>query len=191
MNLSPAHQSLLLDVARAAIRAALRVPDPAALPPLPVDGELAQPAGCFVSLHATAGGSLRGCVGRLDADGSLVVTVHAMARAVLEDPRFLADPVSPGELPELDIELSIVSPMSRATSPLDFDLDGHGIYLAHGDRCGCFLPQVARDTGWSKEQLLDRLCTEKLDLPAATWRHPDSTLHRFTALLVGPEPFVK
>jgi AMMECR1 domain-containing protein len=95
------------------------------------------------------------------------------------------------DLPGLDIELSVLSPLVPAADALDFDLRGDGIYLTHGDRSGCFLPQVARETGWSKEQLLDRLCTEKLGLPPQAWRYSASRLHRFTVILAGPEPFLK
>ncbi|MDB5321351.1 MAG: hypothetical protein JWN40_2982 [Phycisphaerales bacterium] len=188
MNLSPDDQAALLDLARASIRATLAgAPEPH----IPDAATLRQPAGCFVSLHEIGGHRLRGCVGRLDAKAPLAKTVAAMAQAVLEDPRFLTDPVTLTDLADLEIELSILSPLIPTDAPLNFDLLQDGIYLTRGDRSGCFLPQVARETGWSKQQLLDRLCTEKLDLPAATWRQPDSRLYRFTTLLLGPEPFVK
>jgi uncharacterized protein len=185
MNLSPAHQCRLLDLARNAIRAALRN---AKSPVPPDDPELVQPAGVFVSLHECETHRLRGCIGRLDAKAPLAQAVAAMAQSVLEDPRFLDDPVTLDELPRLDIELSILSPLIPATGPLDFDLS-EGIHLTHGDRSGCFLPQVARETGWDKEQLLTRLCTEKMGLPPIAWRHPATRLQRFTTLVIGPEPF--
>lgn len=188
MNLSPDDQSALLDLARASIRASLAGESEPAIPDSPT---LAQPAGCFVSLHEMGTHRLRGCVGRLEAKAPLAKTVAAMSQAVLEDPRFLTDPVTAAELGDLEIELSILSPLIPAADPTDFDLLRDGIYLTHGDRAGCFLPQVARETGWSKEQLLDRLCSEKLDLPPSTWRAPDAQLYRFTTLLVGPEPFLK
>ena len=62
-------------------------------------------------------------------------------------------------------------------------------YLTMGGRTGCFLPQVARETGWSKEQLLGRLCQEKLGLAAIAWKHPEARLFTFTALIIGPEAF--
>lgn len=186
MNLSDEHQRRLLDLARASVRAALTGEEP---PALPEEEELRQSAGCFVSLHAIEGHRLRGCVGRLDAKGPLAEVVAAMAQAVLEDPRFIESPVTVDELPGLEIELSILSPLRPAEHPLDFDPAMDGIYLTFGDRSGCFLPQVARETGWSKQQLLDRLCTEKLGLSPLAWKHPNSRLYRFTALLVGPERF--
>jgi len=188
MRLSDENKQLLLDGARGAVRAALRGDVPPTLPDHP---ELAQPAGCFVSLHELRTHRLRGCVGRLDAKAPLGETVLTMAQAVLEDPRFLNMPVTLADLPDLEIELSILSPLQPAAGPMEFDLLNDGIYLSHGDRSGCFLPQVARETGWSKEQLLDRLCTEKLGLSSFTWRHPQAKLYRFTTFLVGPEPFEK
>jgi AmmeMemoRadiSam system protein A len=186
MNLSDDHQRRLLDLARASLRAALVGGEG---PALPEDEALRQSAGCFVSLHAIEGHRLRGCVGRLDAKGPLAEVVASMAQAVLEDPRFLDSPVTVDELPGLEIELSILSPLRPAEHPLDFDPTLDGIYLTFGDRCGCFLPQVARETGWSKQQLLDRLCTEKLGLSSVAWKHPNARLYRFTTLLVGPERF--
>jgi AmmeMemoRadiSam system protein A len=188
MNLSHQQQDVLLDLARDSIRRAL-ANEPA--PPLPGDPQLNQPAGCFVSLHRMFDHRLRGCVGRLDAKGGLAQTVALMARGVLEDPRFLTSPVTAEELSELEIELSILSPLMRLASPEEFDPATSGVYVTYGGRNGCFLPQVARDTGWNREQLLDRLCTEKLGVPADTWRKEGATIYRFTALLVGPEPFMK
>jgi AmmeMemoRadiSam system protein A len=187
MNLSADEQAALLELARASIRAALAgAPEPA----IPEIAALEQPAGCFVTLHELGSHRLRGCVGRLDAKAALGKTVVRMAQAVLEDPRFLNDPVTLGELADLEIELSVLSPLIPGAGTLDFDLLQDGIYLTCGDRSGCFLPQVARETGWSKEQLLDRLCSEKMDLPASTWRGGDSRLFRFTTLVIGPAPFV-
>jgi hypothetical protein len=56
-------------------------------------------------------------------------------------------------------------------------------------RTGCFLPQVARETGWIREQLLSRLCTEKMGLQPEAWKHPGAVLEIFSILVVGPEPF--
>lgn len=189
MHLSTDHQRLLLDVARDTIRCALRAID-GAMVLLPRHATLQQPAGCFVSLHESGTHRLRGCVGRLDAKTALGETVAAMSRAVLTDPRFATDPVTPAEFATLDIELSILSPLIPAQGPHDFEPLDDGIYLTHGECSGCFLPQVARETGWSKEQLLNRLCTEKMGLPAIAWRHPAARLYRFTTLQIGPEPFV-
>jgi AMMECR1 domain-containing protein len=108
---------------------------------------------------------------------------------VLEDPRFYDDPVRLAELPRLEIEISVLSPMRQAQSVTDFDLNTEGIYLIHQNRSGCFLPQVARETGWSREQLLSRLCTEKMGLQPHAWKEPGARLMVFSTLVIGPEPF--
>ena len=193
MELSSDQRRLLLDVARAVIRRVLSGRDlPAAsdLPDGSDDPALLQPAGCFVTLHAAESHRLRGCVGRLDATLPLLEAVRSTAESVLEDPRFLDDPVRLDELPGLELEISVVSPLRPVPHPLDFDPDVHGIYLTIAGRSGCFLPQVAQETGWGREQLLDRLCTEKMGLPPEAWRGPRARLSVFTTLTLGPEPFV-
>ena len=140
-----------------------------------------------MSLHRAHDHRLRGCVGRLDAKLSLGEIVCAMALGVLEDPRFITDPVRFDELPELHIELSILSPLRAMASPLDFDLLNEGIYLTHAGRSGCFLPQVARETQGDKEQLLARLCAEKMGIPAIAWRHAETRAFSFTTLIIGPQ----
>jgi len=116
--------------------------------------------------------------------------VQLAAVGVLEDPRFALDPVRCDELPHLEIEITVLSALCDCVDLLDFEPSRDGIYLTVGDLSGCFLPQVARDTGWTREQLLDRLCAEKLGLSPASWRREANVkLERFTTLIIGPEPF--
>jgi AmmeMemoRadiSam system protein A len=186
MDVSADDRRLLLDVARQTIRRALGGSAAA----LAAHERLSQQrAGCFVSLHTLHSHRLRGCVGRLDDREALLVAVAAAAMSVLEDPRFLDDPVRPDELPALAIELTLISPLRPAPSCLEFEPSRDGIYLKIEQRGGCFLPQVARETGWSRQELLSRLCTEKMGLAEDAWRHPNATLLIFDTILVGPEPF--
>lgn len=186
MHLTVEQQSSLLDLARLALKNALAA---APAPSLSDDPDLLQPAGCFVSLHEQRTHRLRGCVGRLDAHLPLAQAVVKMAAAVLDDPRFVDMPITPVDLPRLEIEISVLSPLIQIDSPHDFDLLNDGIFVTFEERAGCFLPQVARETRWTREQLLDRLCTEKLGLPAITWRHPLCKFEKFHTLQIGPEPF--
>jgi AmmeMemoRadiSam system protein A len=219
MELSPAHQRILLDIARTCIRHALvgaadqlvpaRGPQSPSIGPAtrdqtdtkrqrgeedPSDPILNMPAGCFVSLHDRNSHRLRGCVGRLDAKTPLIRCIYEMSGGdgsggVLSDPRFRTCPVTLSELPRLDLELSILSPMKPAPTPLDFDPLNDGIYLTCFGRCGTFLPQVGRQTGWTREQLLSRLCTEKLGLPPTSWQDPSAHLLTYQAQVIGPVPF--
>src|SRR3954453_6217708 len=189
MQLSQLQSSDLLNLARSVIRSALSGTQ--IVVHVPADTTLHQPAGAFVSLHEMHTHRLRGCVGRLDATQPMYQAVAQAAQRVLGDPRFTADRLRLEQLPSLLIEISLLAPLRAAESTTDFDLTGDGIYVTIGDRSGCFLPQVARETGWSKEQLLDRLCMEKLGLPARARRDPHARLHRFTVSQIGPELFEK
>jgi AmmeMemoRadiSam system protein A len=149
---------------------------------------LTAPAGCFVSLHELSTHRLRGCVGRLDPNLPLWDAVRQTANDVLHDPRFVTLPVTASEVSDLMIEVSVLSPPREAATVLDFDPLTDGIYLTSGGRAGFFLPQVARETGWTREQLLDRLCMEKLGLPPHTWRGGGVKLFTFGVEVIGPEP---
>jgi AmmeMemoRadiSam system protein A len=189
VQLTAAQQQFLLDTARSVIRATLRGETAAA--PEVSDPALLADAGGFVSLHEIGSHRLRGCVGRLQASAPLIQTVVETAANVLEDPRFANHPVTLHDLQRLDIEISVLSPLRTMTHPLDFEPLNEGFYLTCGGRSGTFLPQVARQTGWSREQLLSRLCTEKLGLAADAWKGPEVRLQKYTVLLIGPAPFVE
>jgi AmmeMemoRadiSam system protein A len=184
VELSPHNRAALLDVASRTIRGA--VTGSTAEFVEPTEPQLTQPAGCFVSLHERGTHRLRGCIGRMDATQPLWQAVQRAALGVLDDPRFPDERIRPDELSKIDLEISVISPLRDAPSPLTFDLLNDGIYLIVNERSGCFLPQVARETGWSKEQLLDRLCTEKMALPPDAWRRAPCTLKTFGTLIVGP-----
>jgi AmmeMemoRadiSam system protein A len=197
MEITQEQGQSILDLARATIYRTLGSQPPFAptqtdpmASPLAADSLLNRPAGCFVSLHQSQTHKLRGCVGRLDAREPLRKSLTTAAASVLEDPRFVENPVRIEELPDLELEVSVLSPLTPAADPLAFDLLNDGILLRYGRRSGCFLPQVARETGWTKEQLLDRLCTEKMGLPRDSWRKPKARLSIFTTVTVGPEQFV-
>jgi AmmeMemoRadiSam system protein A len=188
--LSASSRDALMHLARRVIRARVCSGCEAVGPEFdaPADLELWQSAGSFVSLHEMDSHRLRGCVGRLDATVALWESVKQTAGSVLKDPRFANHPVLPLELPGLTLEISVISPL-RPCLALEFDLLNDGIYVTFGERSGCFLPQVARETGWSREQLLERLCLEKLNLPGGIWRHGDAKFFSFPVEQIGPERF--
>lgn len=189
MQLTLAQQQFLLNTARCVIRGTLCGQAP--LSPQVDDPLLHSPAGAFVSLHEVGTHRLRGCVGRLQASGPLVQTIMETAANVLSDPRFTHVRVTVAELTRLNIEISVLSPLQPTTHPLDFDPPNDGIYLTCCGRSGTFLPQVARQTGWTREQLLARLCLEKLGMPADAWQMADARLQKYTVTLIGPVPFVE
>ena len=172
-TLAAAEREALLSLARRVIETDGRAE-------LPGGGELDRPHGAFVTLHRH--GRLRGCIGRMLPGESLAATVADMARAAAYgDPRF--PPVSPQEFPELELEISVLSPMERC-GPGDILPGVHGVLLSLGHRTGVFLPQVATEQGWDRERLLTELCG-KAGLPPGSWKAPGAELSRFTALVFG------
>lgn len=134
--------------------------------------------GAFVTLHK--GGQLRGCIGNIVGSGPLYITVRDMAvEAAVRDPRF--SPVDVEELPELDIEISVLSPLEKVASADEIELGRDGVMVRRGFNSGVFLPQVATETGWSKEEFLDNLCAHKAGLEPGAWRDKATQLYRFGA----------
>jgi uncharacterized protein (TIGR00296 family) len=64
-------------------------------------------------------------------------------------------------------------------------LGKHGVIVSDGFHQGVFLPQVATETGWSKEEFLSELCSQKAGLPADAWKNPNTALYVFTADVFG------
>ncbi len=150
------------------------------------DPELNAPCGCFVTLKNH--GRLRGCIGQFISESPLIELVVEMAKSsATGDQRFFADPISAGELDQLDVEISVLSPLQRTNEPLSLRLGVDGIYIKKGRTSGCFLPQVATETGWSKEEFLSYCCAHKAGLAADAWRETETEVNLFTADVFGAE----
>ncbi len=166
----------LLELARRAVKAAAsgdRLPD------VPPDEVFHRRGGVFVTLKKH--GMLRGCIGHFIGKGTLGETVVEMAAAAATgDPRF--PPVRPGEVDELDIEISLLSPMVPS-SPEEVVPGRHGVYIRRGNRAGTLLPQVAAEEGWDRETLLAHTCL-KAGLSPDCWKMNDVDLYTYTAQVI-------
>ena len=139
---------------------------------------LKQKCGAFVSLHKQ--GRLRGCIGHFGEDVPLHEIVAEMARAAaFEDPRF--SPVRKEELEDIDIEISVLTPMRRIESLDEFELHRHGIYIRKGYRSGTFLPQVADEVNWTKEEFVSHCAQDKAGIGWDGWK--DAELYVYEAIV--------
>jgi len=139
----------------------------------------------FVTLRMD--GRLRGCIGTLEPVSPLgEAVIESAISAATHDPRFR--PVAAGEIPALDIHLSILSPMRTVSGPDEIVIGKHGIVVRQGMRSGVFLPEVATEQGWDLETTLSILCTEKAGLPADAWKH-GAELRVFTTQSFGEEDY--
>ena len=178
------HEQVLLKVARDGVTAAVKNQAPPSVSS--ADEVLNEHCGCFVTLKNN--GMLRGCIGQFVSEKPLIKLVGEMAAASsTKDPRFLAEPITPNELVSLDVEISVLSPLKKTDDPGSLRLGVDGIYIKKGYRNGCFLPQVATETGWTKEQFLTHCCVQKAGLDADAWQKPDTEVYLFTADVFGAE----
>ena len=176
------HEQILLNVARGAVRDAVNGQSPTV--PSSDEAELVATCGCFVTLKND--GRLRGCIGQFISDKPLIELVSEMAvSSATRDPRFITDPITPAELELLDIEISVLSVLEKTDDPLSRRLGIDGIYITHGNKSGCFLPQVATETGWTQQQFLTHCCVQKAQLPPDAWEKNDTEVYLFTADVFG------
>jgi len=133
--------------------------------------------GAFVTIHKK--GQLRGCIGYIEGHGPLHKTIEEMAEAAaFRDPRFT--PVKEKELPELELEISVLTPLKRIMDVNEIQVGRHGIYIKKGWYSGLLLPQVATEYGWDRLTFLDHTC-QKAGLPSNAWKEKDTEIYIFSA----------
>jgi len=171
--LSKADGASLLQLAQAAVREAVtngKLPSQ-----IPLQGVFAEHRGVFVTLRIA--GRLRGCIGTIEGREALGDAVaHCAVGAALQDPRF--SPVRPDELPALQAEISVLSPLAP-TRPADVVIGRDGLFIIARGKQGLLLPQVAVEHRLDREQFLAETC-QKAGLPWDAWREPQTRVFTFT-----------
>lgn len=175
-HLTETDKETLLDIARQTIEVHCRhskkyVPDTTGF-----SETLKMKCGAFVTIHKN--GKLRGCIGQTIGNMPLHILVQEMAiSAACDDSRFF--PVETDELPEIDIEISVLSPLKKIDNIAEFKLGKHGIFIEDGHHSGLFLPQVATETGWTREEFLGHCARDKAGMDWDGWK--TANLYIFTA----------
>lgn len=165
----------LLKIARDSIKSYLTTRKP---PRIETENpKLKEKRGVFVTLRK--GETLRGCIGFIEPIFPLYQAISECAiSAATKDIRF--PPVTIEELPKITIEISVLSPTKRVASVDEIEMRIHGVVVKKGFNQGIFLPQVAEETGWSKEEFLSHLCSGKAGLPSDAWKDRDTEIYIFT-----------
>jgi len=167
ISFSEKEQKTLLAIARESIGNVLHRRDTISVAADDITGALTAHCGAFVTL--TKNGELMGCMGRFDASQPLHEVVKDIAcTAAFQNHRFPA--VTANDLDELQIEISVLTPMKKIASIDEIELGRHGIYIKRGMASGTFLPQVATETNWTKEEFLGYCSMEKAGLGWDGWR---------------------
>jgi len=145
--------------------------------------ELLEKCGAFVTIKSH--GRLRGCIGFVEGIKPLYETVVEMAIAAsTKDPRFT--PVMEHELPDLHLEISVMSPLRKVDSPDEVQVGVHGILMKHGFRSGLLLPQVATEHKWDRQTFLEHTCF-KAGLSKNEWKDPETEIYVFSAQVFHEE----
>jgi hypothetical protein len=178
-DLTETEQKSLLRIARSTLESHIRSgksPDVKPLTP-----RLGEKRGAFVTLHEH--GELRGCIGYVEAVKPLYQAVSEMAVAAsTEDPRF--PPVQVEELDNIEIEITVLSPLRPLPSPDSVIVGRHGLVIRKGFHSGLLLPQVPVEQGWNREQFLSHTCL-KAGLPPNSYKEKDAQLFCFTGQVFG------
>jgi hypothetical protein len=150
-------------------------------PPASTSATLNQERGAFTTLKKS--GDLRGCIGYTSAIKPLYITVRDTATlAALQDPRF--PPVSASELPSLEYEISVLSPLRRVTDVQQIKVGEHGLLMKNGDSEGLLLPQVPVEQKWDRNTFLEQTC-RKARMSSTCWMDDDTDIFSFTAVVFG------
>jgi len=176
LTLSSMDKKELLKIVRRTIEQYIRTGKTTPIDPSGFSESMKVKSGAFVTLKEK--GDLRGCIGRFISDEPLYKVVQEMAIASsTEDTRFPR--VESKEIDELEIEISVLSPMKKIHSIDEIELGKHGIYIKKGYYSGTFLPQVATETGWTKEEFLGHCARDKAGIGWAGWK--DAEIYTYEA----------
>ncbi|MCL6465936.1 MAG: AmmeMemoRadiSam system protein A [candidate division WOR-3 bacterium] len=182
-ELTPEERKSLLTIARATIEEYIRTGNRPKVTPL--TDRLRSKQGVFVTLHKH--GELRGCIGYVEGVKPLYLAVQDMAiSAATEDPRF--PPVTASELKDIDIEITVLSPLRKIDSPDSVIVGKHGLVIRRGFYSGLLLPQVPVEQKWNREQFLAHTCL-KAGLPPDAYKDPKSELYVFTGEVFGERDY--
>jgi AmmeMemoRadiSam system protein B/AmmeMemoRadiSam system protein A len=141
--------------------------------------------GAFVTLKKN--GQLRGCIGYIEAIKPLYQSVREMAvSAAFKDYRFT--PVKLDEVSELEISISVLSPISKISDPSRVEVGKHGLIISKGGHRGLLLPQVPVEWNWDRETFLDQTCV-KAGLPKGCWKDGKAIIEVFTANVFSEKEF--
>ncbi|MCP5106425.1 MAG: AmmeMemoRadiSam system protein B, partial [bacterium] len=180
-SLNQQEQKVLLTLARKTLAQYLETGNLPAAETGDISEHLKAKAGVFVTLKKK--GHLRGCIGSIVGQEPLYQGVHGnVVKSAVKDYRF--PPVKKEELKEIDIEISVMTPLQRIEDYKKIRLGIDGIIIKRGFRQAVFLPQVATETGWSLDRFLGRLC-QKAGLPEDSYKEKGMDFYIFQAQVFG------
>lgn len=174
MNLSSSEKEQLKKLARETIESVLFGKDEAEFTPTEA---LKEKRGAFVTIKNR--NQLRGCIGYTKGFLPLYEAVKELAiQAAFRDPRF--SPLQKTEWDDIDIEISVLTPMKEVRDVQEIEVGVHGLYIEKGPYSGLLLPQVATEHNWDRFTFLENTCY-KAGLQKDAWKSKDTRIYVFSA----------
>lgn len=174
MSLTEDEKAVLKGVAKNAIEAVILGKQTGTVH---IPEKLKEKGGAFVTIKKK--GDLRGCIGYIRAVLPIWETVkEAAIQAALHDPRF--DPVDKKEWKDIDIEISVLTPLKKIEDVVEIEIGKHGLYIEKGHNSGLLLPQVALEYNWGRTTFLEHTCF-KAGIPKNAWKSKDTNIYIFSA----------
>ena len=176
LGLTEEDRKVLMEIARKTIECKVKGEK---LPEFKVESPiLKENRGAFVTIKEH--GQLRGCIGYMEAEKPLYITVQEMAgAAALRDSRF--PPVTTEELDKLELEISVLTPLRKIKDINEIEIGKHGIVLKKGYHQGVFLPQVATEQGWDRITFLEEICHKAGIYDKNCWKDKDAEIYIYSA----------
>jgi hypothetical protein len=165
-NISEEEKEEIIEKARLSISNFVKNGLRGELIPPKTEGILLAKTGVFVSIYIN--GKLRGCIGGFAQEKTLNELIQKMSVSASCDRRFKR--VKKNELENMELEISVLSPLKKINSEKEIILGKHGIYIRKGLSSGTFLPQVAIKTGWTVDEFLGHCSKDKAGLGWDGWK---------------------
>lgn len=147
------------------------------------EARLKEKSGAFVTIKKHS--QLRGCIGYIQAVKPLHETVKDVAKsAAINDYRF--SPVSKGELGDIELEISVLTPLKRISDVKEIEVGKHGLVMKRGFNSGLLLPQVPTEHNWDKQTFLEHTCL-KAGLSKDSWKDESTEIYIFSAEVFSEE----
>ncbi len=181
-NLNKEERQTLLRLARQTITAHLNHRELPKVDSSELTSALRLEGASFVTLENH--GRLRGCIGNVVPNGPLWESVLQNSVKACQDFRFERNPVTAGELNDLEVEVSYLTPLKPISSIDEIVVGRDGLVMTLGRNAGLLLPQVAYELGWARQEFLAQACL-KAGLPVDAWKRPDAVLYSFQAEVFG------
>jgi hypothetical protein len=183
-ELSEEDKKQLLSIARSALESYIRENSYPKYKESEINPANQDKAGAFVTLYKND--ELRGCIGHIESENPLYKTVQSLTiSSATKDYRFKS--VHQEELSEIEIEISVLTPMKKISSIDQIEIGRHGIYIKKGFQTGTFLPHVATKTDWTLEEFLGKCARDKAHIGWDGWK--DADLYTYEAMKFSESEF--